>query len=107
MRDHRRFALHDVRVGGEPVGGATIDSWHDATHARWCARLMMPEALATGDGVLEGTTTDGRRVRGSVRVGSTQAGTRRAWVLAELHGLGPLDVVPDEAEAAPRTSTAG
>jgi hypothetical protein len=104
-RDHRRFALHDVRVGGLVVGGATVDVWRDGTADRWCVRLLMPENQPVGDGRFEGTTTDGRRLRGTVRAGTTQAGTRRSVVMAELLGQGPLelaqDEVQDDVEAAP------
>jgi hypothetical protein len=44
-----------------------------------------------GDGLLEGTTPDGRRLRGPVRLGETRAApTRGRLVMAELLGRGPL-----------------
>jgi len=92
IRGHRRFALHDVTLDGVMVGGATVDRWRDdAGTERWCARLLMPVALALADGVLSGTTSGGDRLVGIVRLGDTTVGPRRGRdVLAELYGEGPL-----------------
>ena len=90
---HRRFALADVTLGGLPVGGATVDAWHDADGEHWCARLWMPVAHPLGDGVLEGKAADGRRFRGEVRMGEASPGpTRGRQVMAELLGTSPLVV---------------
>jgi hypothetical protein len=91
VRRHRRFALDDVTLGGEPVGGATVDAWEDDEgNERWAARLLMPAARAAADGPLAGTTRDGR-VRGDVQVGDNRPGPRSGRVLlVELHGQGPL-----------------
>ena len=83
-------------IGGVPVGGATIDSWRDATTDRWCARLLLNAQHPFGDGLLEGLTADGRRVRGTVRVGDLSAGPRGRQVMAELLGEGPLLEVTED-----------
>lgn len=104
VSQHRRFALDHVTLGGEAVGGATIDAWQDSKGSeRWSARLLMPVAQEIGDGVLAGTTRDGRRVSGQTQVGDTHPGPRSGRVvLVELHGQGPLrDEDEAEAEAAP------
>ena len=97
IRNHRRFALRDVMIGGVPVGGATIDSWHDATTERWCARLLLSAQHPFGNGILEGLTADGRRVRGTVRIGDISAGPRGRQVMAELLGESPLVEVTEDA----------
>ena len=92
VRRHRRFALDDVTLGGEAVGGATIDAWEDDDGTeRWAARLLMKVAQPAADGALAGTTRDGRRVHGDVQVGDNRPGPRSGRVvLVELHGQGPL-----------------
>lgn len=91
VHDHRRFALRDVTLGGLPVGGATIDAWRDADGEHWCARLWMSNSHPMGDGMLEGTAADGRRLRGPVRMGAAQPSpTRGGQVMAELLGRSRL-----------------
>jgi hypothetical protein len=89
---HIRFPLADVTLDGTPVGGATVDQWTDAQGRDcWSARLLMPASQAVGDGVLEGTTRDGRRLRGRAQVGETHPGPGSARiVLVELLGREPL-----------------
>ncbi|HET7727037.1 MAG TPA: hypothetical protein VFK54_06900 [Candidatus Limnocylindrales bacterium] len=92
VRRHRRFALRDVTLEGRAVGGATIDAWEDdAGNERWAARAMVPAAPGPSDGVLAGTTRDGHRLSGQVRVGANQVGAKGARVvLVDLYGNGPL-----------------
>ena len=91
---HRRFTLHEVTLGGLPVGGATVDVWHDSGGAgRWSARLLIPVAHPLRAGVLAGTAAGGRRLSGVVHLGETTAGPRRGReVLVEFHGDGQLSV---------------
>jgi hypothetical protein len=99
---HRRFSLRQVTLGGIPVGGATIDAWRDAQdQPQWCARLLIPTSGQPGNGWLEGTTQDGRRIGGPVSLGHVEEGPRRGReVLAELHGDGPLVEAATEPETA-------
>ena len=103
MLAHRRFSLREVTLAGLPVGGATIDAWHDASKGpQWCARLLMSTTGQPGDGWLEGTTQDGRRLGGPVRLRHVEDGPRRGReVLAELLGDGPL---VEAAATAPETA---
>ena len=92
IRNHRRFALSDVTFEGEPVGGATIDAWQNASGAScWSARVLMPPRDMPATGSLQGSTRDGRRLRGRVVLSGPGPGPRpRAAVLVEWHGVGPL-----------------
>ena len=94
VKGHRRFALHDVTIGGLPVGGATVDAWHDRGDVQhWLARLLMPRSHPLGAGLLAGTDRGGQRISGPVRVGETMTGVRRGReLLVEFHGDGPLVV---------------
>lgn len=92
VRNHRRFALSDVTFDGEPVGGATIDAWQDATGADcWLARVLMaPRDQRTG-GALAGRTQDGRIVSGRVAlIGEGPAPRPRGPVLMEWQGVSAL-----------------
>jgi hypothetical protein len=102
MVGHRRFSLREVTLAGLPVGGATVDAWHDASNRpQWRVRLLMSTRTEPSGGWLEGTTQDGRRLGGPVRLEGVEEGPRRGReVLAELHGDGPLV----EAAAAPDTA---
>ncbi len=92
VRNHRRFALTDVTLAGEAVGGATVDSWiADAGVACWSARLLMPPVAAATQAELAGTMRSGQRVRGLVQVAEVRAGPRNGRsVLVELLGVTPL-----------------
>lgn len=92
VRRHRRFALKDVTLSDQPVGGATIDAWEDDDGTeRWAARALIRVSQVTEDGVLAGTMRDGRRVSGPVHVAENRAGPRGARVvLVDMYGSGPL-----------------
>ncbi|HYL40467.1 MAG TPA: hypothetical protein VET90_04095 [Candidatus Binatus sp.] len=92
VKAHRRFALHEVTLGGLPVGGATVDAWYDGGDAqRWSARLLIPVLHPLREGILAGTASGGERLSGQVHLGGTTAGPRRGRdVLVEFHGDGPL-----------------
>lgn len=102
VRRQHRFALDKVTLNGEAMGGATIDVWEDeAQGERWAARLLCKAAQLPGDGVLEGSTRDGRRLRGDVRIGANRPGPGGSRVvLLELLGEGPLREVDPAVEAA-------
>jgi hypothetical protein len=91
---HRRYGLRDVTFGGVPMPGATLDLWidHGGT-ARWSARILARTIPTETRGLLLGTRSDGRVVRGEVVIGRTHdgGGSRRETML-ELHGEGPLEV---------------
>jgi hypothetical protein len=103
VRAHRRFSLRDVTLAGVPVGGATVDAWHDPERGpEWCARLLLKASAHARHGWLEGTMQDGRRVGGPVRLQEVQDGPRRGReVLASLFGDGPL---VDTADLTPETT---
>jgi len=92
VRNHRRFALSDVTFDGEPVGGATIDEWQDATGADcWLARVLMAPRSQQTAGSLAGRTVDGRIVSGRVSlIGEGPAPRPRGPVLMEWHGVSAL-----------------
>ena len=98
VRNHRRFSLTEVTFEAQPVGGATVDVWQDATGAsQWCARVVMPNKDMPSDGVLAGRMRDGRLVRGQVSLlGPGPALRGRGPVLLEWRGVGTL-----QAEAVP------
>lgn len=99
IRNHRRFALSDVTFEGEPVGGATIDAWQNATGADcWSARVLMAPSNVRAAGALAGRTRDGRIVRGRVTlVGPEPSPRPRGVTLIEWHGVSALlDDVPAE-----------
>jgi hypothetical protein len=92
IRNHRRFALSDVTFEGEPVGGATVDAWQNATgNECWSARvLMVPSSVRTA-GALTGRTRDGKILRGQVTlVGPEPTPRPRGATLIEWHGVGAL-----------------
>jgi hypothetical protein len=97
IKEHRRFALRDVSLGGVPVGNATIDAWYDASGAeRWTARFLIPIVHPFRDGILVGTAAGGERLRGTVHLaGSTEGPRRGREVLVELHGEGLLGLEGD------------
>ena len=69
IRNHRRFALSEVTFDGQPVGGATIDSWQNANGAScWSARVLMTARDLPVAGALAGRTRDGRVLRGRVKL---------------------------------------
>jgi hypothetical protein len=88
IKNHRRFTLREVTLGGLPVGGATVDVWRAAGGAaQWSARLLMSSSHLLHEGVLAGTAVGGRRLRGRVHLADTAPGPRRGReVLAEFHG---------------------
>jgi hypothetical protein len=90
---HRRFELLNVTLDDQPIGSATIDAWDDETgQEQWSARILMKSGHPTSDGILAGSTRDGRTLRGPVRVANDQQGPGGArTVLVEFHGLGPLE----------------
>ncbi|MFL5755127.1 MAG: hypothetical protein ACJ77N_02410 [Chloroflexota bacterium] len=92
VKRHRRFALHDVTLEGEPIGGATVDAWQDDDGTeRWAARAAMPAQLEGTTGLLTGTTRGGAVVSGRVRIAGGQIGPRSPrTTLVDLHGTGAL-----------------
>jgi hypothetical protein len=93
VRRHRRFELLQVTLRDEPIGSATVDVWEDDEgRDQWSARVLMKVGHGATDGRLAGSTRDGRRLSGEVRVADGQLGPRGArTVLVELHGSGPLE----------------
>jgi hypothetical protein len=98
IRNHRRFALTDVTLDAAPVGGATVDVWHDAAGvSRWLARVLMPLIDTASGAELAGRAGDGRRWRGRVAlVGAGPSVRNRGPVLMEWRGVGPIR--PDDAD---------
>jgi hypothetical protein len=92
VRNHRRFALTEVTLDGDPVGGATIDAWQNASGADcWAARVLMEPTDVPEAGSLAGRTTDGRMLRGQVSRGAIGPSPRsRGAALVEWHGIGTL-----------------
>jgi hypothetical protein len=92
IRNHTRFALSEVTFDGQPVGGATIDSWQNGTGAHcWSARVLMAARDLPVAGALAGRTRDGRVLRGSVRlVGPGPAPGSRGTSLVEWGGVTAL-----------------
>jgi hypothetical protein len=92
IRNHRRFALSEVTFDGEPVGGATIDSWQNAAGFDcWSARVVMTSRDLPVVGALAGRTRDGRVLRGSVKlVGPGPAPGWRGAALVEWGGVTAL-----------------
>ena len=92
IRNHRRFALSEVTFEGEPVGGATIDAWQDATGADcWSARVLMATRDVRATGALAGRTRDGRILRGQLAlVGPDPAPQPRGVTHIEWHGVSAL-----------------
>jgi hypothetical protein len=103
IRNHRRFALSEVTLDGQPVGGATIDTWENGAGAqRWSARVLMPAGDGRDTGVLAGRRRDGSVVRGSgALIGPGPALRGRGSVMTEWHGITALrpDSDPGDAEA--------
>jgi len=85
---HRRFALCDVTFAGQPLPGATVDSWEDdAGQARWIARVVMRARPVADDGEFTGRMKDGGAVSGNVVVAHQIAGsTARRATIVEFHG---------------------
>ena len=100
IRHHRRFALTDVTLEGQPVSGATVDVWQDATGGTcWSARVLMTPGVMPEGGVLAGRSRERGTLRGPVAlVGPGPALRARRSVLVEWRGVGPLraDNPPDE-----------
>jgi hypothetical protein len=92
IRNHRRFALSEVTFDGDPVGGATIDAWENASGADcWTARVLMAARDVPAGGALAGRTRDGRMVHGRVALsGPGPAPRPRGAVLMEWYGVSPL-----------------
>jgi hypothetical protein len=92
IRNHRRFALSEVTLDGDPVGGATIDAWQNAAGADfWSARVLMVPTDERAVGALAGRTRDGRVLRGRVERGATGPAPKpRGAALIEWHGVGVL-----------------
>src|SRR5215207_3755812 len=75
VQKHRRFALFDVTLDGQPMGGTTVDAWQDDDGREWwAARAMMPPSWVGSEGLLAGTIRNGPYVTGTVRVTGTRAG---------------------------------
>jgi hypothetical protein len=93
---HERFALRDVTFGSVVMPGATLDCWLDSGGiSRWSVRILARSIPAEQRGILVGTRTDGRVVRGEVVIGRTHdGGGNRRETMLELHGEGPLEVDP-------------
>ena len=91
-RNHQRFELLSVTLGGTPLGNATIDVWEDDRgQSQWSARLLLTPRQDASDGLLKGVTREGRPLEGDVFVAATHPvrnGSRA--VLVELHGRTPL-----------------
>ena len=93
IRNHRRFALTEVTLEDQPVGGATVDIWQDATGTScWSARVLMRAQDMPQDGMLAGKTRDGGVLRGSVALigPGPGVGGSRGPVLMEWRGVGAL-----------------
>jgi hypothetical protein len=99
VSSHTRFELVDVVLGDLPIGRCTIDRWQDANgNIQWAARVLMPRDHATVSGRLVGKNRNGEILAGDVTFANHQDGPRGArTVLAELHGTGPLEMVPPTA----------
>ncbi len=98
MRDHRRFALFDVTYAGQPMPGATVDTWlDDRDRSWWIARVTSPACPIAG-GLLRGRTANGDRVCGRVDAVDDQPGAAaHRHRVCELrgHGLLDRDTAPD------------
>ncbi len=96
MRDHRRFALFDVTYAGQPMPGATVDTWlDDRDRSWWIARVTSPACPIAG-GLLRGRTASGDRVCARVDAVDDQPGAAaHRHRVCELRGHGRLD--PDRA----------
>jgi hypothetical protein len=96
IRNHLRFALSDVTLDGDPVGGATIDAWQNGAGADcWSARVLMVATNVRTVGALAGRTRDGRLLRGRVARGAAGPAPRpRGAALIEWHGVGVLRADP-------------
>jgi hypothetical protein len=92
IRHHRRFALTDVTFEGQPVGGATVDVWQDATGGTcWSARVLMTPGVMPDGGILAGRSRDRGAMHGPVAfVGTGPALRGRGPVLVEWRGVGAL-----------------
>ena len=92
IRNHRRFALSEVTFEGEPVGGATVDAWQNATGAEcWSARVLMVPRDVRSAGALTGRMRDGTILRGRVALVGPEPDPRpRGAVLIEWHGVSAL-----------------
>jgi hypothetical protein len=96
VRRHRRFELLDVTIDDRPVGNATVDAWEDDGGTdRWLARILMKVAHGSTDGLLTGSTRDGRRLAGRVEVGMDELGPKGRTVVVDLRGKGPLEDVTE------------
>ena len=84
--------MTEVTFEGQPVGGATVDMWQDATgEVCWSARIVMPALETATGGELTGRTRDGRVMRGRVSlVGPGPALQGRGHTLMEWRGVGAL-----------------
>jgi hypothetical protein len=93
VRRHRRFELLHVTLDETPIGSCTIDAWEDDDgREQWTARVLMKTGHGSTEGVLHGSTRDGRSLAGQVRFAADQQGPRGGrTVLVELHGHGPLE----------------
>ena len=93
VRRHRRFELLDVTLAGAPIGSATIDAWEDDNgQDQWSARVLMKLGHGATEGLLAGSTRDGRGLSGPVQLANDLQGPRGArTVLVAFHGLGPLE----------------
>jgi hypothetical protein len=93
---HTRFELLDVVLGDLPIGRCTIDRWQDARgNIQWSARVLMARDHGTVSGRLVGRNRAGETLAGDVTFATHQDGPRGGkTVLVELHGTGPLEVVP-------------
>lgn len=102
VRRHRRFELLQVTLDDTPIGSCTIDAWEDdAGHEQWAARVLMKSGHGSTEGILRGSTRDGRTLTGVARFATDQQGPRGGrTVLVELHGQGPLEPAPAEDPAA-------
>jgi hypothetical protein len=96
VTSHTRFELLDVVLGDLPIGRCTIDRWQDARgNIQWSARVLMARDHATVSGRLVGRNRAGQMLAGDVKFATHQDGPSGArTVLAQLHGTGPLVVVP-------------
>lgn len=95
VSSHSRFELLDVVLGDLPIGRCTIDRWRDAAgNIQWSARVLMARDHGTAGGRLVGRNREGQFLAGEVTFAKHQEGPRGArTVLAELHGVGPLEAV--------------
>lgn len=110
VRRHRRFELLQVTLDETPIGSCTIDAWEDDDgREQWTARVLMKTGHGSTEGLLHGSTRDGRALEGQVRFAADQQGPRGGrTVLVELHGHGPLEPpVPSESAATTGDPPAG